>query len=103
MLTNKGEKRIKFKTNDKIGSLNSQAISEVAKPLASAAKIANKGNIIVLDGINSKSFIYNKASKTKIPIYQENNVYVMDVDYMTDAPVGVSQREHSEEPFRRQA
>ena len=31
------------------------------KPLASAAKIANKGNIIVLSGDDSESYIFNKA------------------------------------------
>ena len=70
----------------KIGSLNFQAIAEVSKPLASAAKIANRGNIIVMDGVDGKSFIYNKASKTKVPLRQENNVYVMDVEYMAEAP-----------------
>ena len=102
-MTNQGEKRIKFKTDNKIGSLNFQAIPEVAKPLASAAKIANKGNLLVLDALEGESYIYNKASETKIPLKQEKNVYVMDVDYMVDSSVAVPQRKTSEEPFRRQA
>ena len=97
-------KHIKFKTDDdRSGSLNFQAIPEVTKPLASAAKIANKGNLIVLDALEGEGFIYNKASKTKIPLKQENNVYVMDVDYIVDPSVAVPQRKQSEEPFRRQA
>ena len=103
MLTNQGEKHIRFKTNDKLGSLHFQAVPSVVKPLASAARIANKGNVIVLNGLDGKSFIYNKASKTKIPIRQENCVYVMDVDYMADVVPEVSQRPVAEAPFRRPA
>ena len=104
-LVNQGEKRIKFKSGGSMASLNFQAIKEVKKPLASAAKIANKGNLIVLDGDGFDSYILNKATKKKIPIVQENNVYVMDVDVMTEEGelnlVGSSPRD-SEKPFQRQ-
>ena len=96
-LVNRGEKRIKFKTAGKqIAKLNFQAIAEVKKPLASAARIANKGNLIVLDEDGGESYILNKASKTKIPIHQENGVYVMNVDYMAEV-------DDEGEPFARQA
>ena len=95
-LVNKGEKRIKFKAGSKIGKLNFQAINEVKKPLASAAKIANKGNVIVLDAEGCDSYIMNKSTKQRIPIHQENNVYVMNVDFMTDSG------DFSEPPFQRQ-
>ena len=75
-----------------------QVIDEVKKPLASAAKIANKGNLIVLDGDGHESYIFNKASKQKIPIYQENDVYVMDVDFLTEI---VDPPEEQQVPFRR--
>ena len=52
--------------------------------MTSAAKIADKRNIIVLNGDDSESYIFNKASKQKIPIYQENGVYVMDVEFMVE-------------------
>lgn len=90
------KRRIKFKSGRKLEILNFQAIDEAKNLLASAAKIANKGNIIVLDGDGFDSYIYNKASKHKIAIYQENNVYVMDVDFM------VEDEESAEVPFRRQ-
>ena len=95
-LINMGEKRIKFQSGENLGKLHSQAISEVKKPLASAAKIASKGNIIVLDGDGCNSYIFNKASKSKIPIYQENNVYVMDVDFL------VAEDGQVDTPVRRQ-
>ena len=65
------------------------------KPLASAANIANKGNLIVLDEDGGESYIYNKKP---IPIHQENNVYVLDVDYMTEID---DSSKSTEVPFRR--
>ena len=58
-LFSRGEKRVKFKAGTKIGSINFQAIDEIKKPLASAAKIANKGNLIVLDSEGCDSYILN--------------------------------------------
>ena len=87
---NHREKRIKFMAGKNLGKLNFQAILEVKKPLASAAKIANEGNIIVLDEEAGDSYIYNKVTKKPIPIRQENNVYVLDVEYMTGDPGGLS-------------
>ena len=67
-------------------------------------KSVNKGNIIVLDGDGFDSYILNKASKKKIPIRQENNVYVLDVDYLADLENSVaSSPRSSERPFQRPA
>lgn len=76
-----------------------QATEEAKKPQTSAAKIANKGNIIVLDGGDCDSYISNKASRQKIPVYQENNVYVMDVGFMTAI---VDSSDEPQVPFRMQ-
>ena len=94
-LVNKGEKRIKFKSRKKLGKLSFQAIEEVKKPLASAAKIANKGNTIALDGDGCESYMLNKSTNQRIPTYQENSVYVMDVDFMIEMG-------DEETPFQRQ-
>ena len=64
--------------------MNFQAIDEVQKSLASAAQIANKGNVIVLGVDGCDSYIFNKEPKQKIPIHQENGVYVMNVDFMVE-------------------
>ena len=37
-----------------------------------------------LKGDGYESFIFNKGSKQKIPIYQASGVYVMDVDFMVE-------------------
>ena len=96
---NHGEKRVKFRAGESSGRLNFQAVPEVKKPLASAAKIANKGKIIVLDEEGGDSYIYNKTTEKSISSRQENNVYVLDVDYMTELD---DSSEVVEVPFRRQ-
>lgn len=95
-LINHGEKRIKFMAGDNVAKLHFQAIHEVKKPLVSAAKIANKGNIIVLDEEGGNSYIYNKVTEKSIPIRQENNVYVLGIEYMIDEP-----GDAVEVPYRR--
>ena len=76
-----------------------QAIDEVKKPLASAGQIANKGNIILLDGDRFDSYILNKASNKKIPIRQEYNVYVLDVDYLAELENSVASASRNLEVF----
>ena len=83
-MVNMGEKRIKFRSGSKLGKLNFPAVAEVMKPLASAAKIANKGNIIMLNGDGFDSYIFNKEPKQKVHIYQEHTVDVMGVDFMVE-------------------
>ena len=97
-LINHGEKRIKFMAGENAGKLDVKAIPEVKKPLASAARIANKGNLIVLDEEGGDSYIYNKLTKKTIPIHQGNHVSVLDVEYMVD-----NNGESTEVPLHRQA
>ena len=96
-LVNHGEKCIEFMTRENAGKLFFQAIPKV-KPLASAARIANNGNTIVLDEEGGDSYIYNKVTEKTIPIRQVNHVYVLDVEYMTE-----DKDEYGEVPFQRQA
>ena len=51
----------------------------------------------MLDAEGGESYTYNKATDNSIPIRQENNVYVLDVEYMTDEP-----DDAVDMPFRRQ-
>ena len=87
-LVNKGEKIIKFPTNGIMGSMNFQAIDEVSKPLASAARITEKGNQIISNDENEESYIKNHKSNKKIPLVKESGVYIMEVEYMTQAFAG---------------
>lgn len=61
-MLNQGEMRIKVKVGKIVGLLNSHAVSEAKKPLASAAKIANKGNRIVMGEDGCDAYIENKLA-----------------------------------------
>ena len=78
-LTNVGEKRPQFRTNGIHTQMAFQSTTQVKKPLAAASKITAKGNRIVLDGLDSISYIENKATGVRIPLKIENGVYVMEV------------------------
>ena len=96
-LINQGEKQIKFKTGSQIASMNFQAINELSKPLASAAKIAAKDNTIVMRGPTKSSYIENDSTGVRIPIHIENGVYAMSVDLLVENTADQS------EPFGRPA
>lgn len=99
-----GKRKSDLKLAKPIGSLRFQAVDEVKKPLASAGHIASKGNTIALDGDGCESYIFNKASKKKIPIRQENNVYVLDVEYLAELHNSVGESlQNSKGPFQRPA
>ena len=55
-------------------------------------------NLIVLGEEGWDSYIYNRITDKSIPIRQENNVYVLYVEYMIE-----DEGEYVEVPFRRQA
>ena len=67
-----------------------QATTKVQKPLAAATRITEKSNRIVLDDIDSESYIQNKETGKKIPLNMENGVYTVE---MITKPT----------PFQRQA
>ena len=96
-MINHGEKRITFMAGKNVRKLHFQSILEVKKPLAFVAKVANKGNIIVLGEEGGDSYIYNIATEKLIPIRQENNVHVLGVEYMTE-----ELDDAAEVPFQRQ-
>ena len=76
-----------------------QATTKVQKPLASASRIAAKGNRIVLDGPDCLSYIENKATGVKIPLKIENGVYTMEVS--VSSPPSPASSESA--PFQRPA
>ena len=65
----------------------SQATTKVQKPLAAATRITEKGNRIVLDDADSKSYIMNKQTPKKIPLSTENGVYMTQMLVKLAAPL----------------
>ena len=49
------------------------------KPLPAASRITEKGNRIVLDDVDSESYIENKKTGKTIPLTMENGVYMMEM------------------------
>ena len=96
-MINQGETQVKFKIGSQIASMNFQAINELTKPLASAARIAAKDNTIVMREPTTSSYIENDAIGLRIPIHIENGVYVMSVDLL------VENTADKDAPFRRPA
>ena len=82
-MTNKGEKRITFRSNEVLGTMHFQAIDELSKPLASAARITEKGNKIVFNDEKGDSYIVNHKSGKKVPLLKENGVFVMSVEFLS--------------------
>ena len=83
-LTNKGEKKITFQSGEVLGSMSLQAIDSLQKPLASAARIIEKGNQIVFNDSEGKSYIQNHSTGKKVPLHKENGVCVMNVEYLSE-------------------
>ena len=52
-------------------------VAKIARPLASAAEIIEKGSLIVMDE-GDNSYIENKATGSWIPLRKEGNLYFID-------------------------
>jgi len=83
-LTNKGEKKITFQAGEVLGSMNFQAIDNLQKPLASAVRITEKGNQIVFNDSEGKSYIQNHSTGKRVPLHKDNGVYVMNVEFLSE-------------------
>ena len=57
----------------------------VTKPLASMARIAAKGNGVVLE--EDGGYIENKVSGKRIPIIRDRGTYAIEMEYMVPAPM----------------
>ena len=78
-LRNVGETRPRFRINGIQTAMTFQATTHVKKPMAAASRITSRGNRIILDDADSPSYIENKATGTRIPLKNENGIYVMEV------------------------
>ena len=71
-LVNQGEKQVKFKNGSQIASMYFQAMNELTKPLASAARIVAKDNTIFMRGPTKSSYIENDAIGVRTPSHIQN-------------------------------
>jgi hypothetical protein len=80
-MNNYGGTQVTFEKNGKIKAMNFE-VTDCKKPLASVAKIVDKGNKVVFD--QDESYIINKATGEKIVLERERGTFVMVVDFEVD-------------------
>ena len=78
-LTNVGEKIPHFSSNGNNCHMAFQATTAVKKPLAAATRVTEKGNGIWLDEEGCESYVLNKKTGVKIPLFIENGIYMMEM------------------------
>ena len=82
-LWNSGERQVHFvaKGDDKMSMAEFQCM-EVKKPLASVARIVDKGNRVVFEAAGS--YIQNIETGKKIELVRDNGTYAMEVEFMAE-------------------
>ena len=83
-----GEKVVNFKPDGQLGMASMRfQVSDVTKPLASVARIVEKGNVVQFGAGQADSFIKNVATGRKIPLHRENGSFVLNVEYLVEEDV----------------
>ena len=93
-MENYGGMQVKFEKDGKRKAMDFQ-VTDCKKPLASVAKIIEKGNRVVFD--EDDSYILNKATGEKIKLERERGTFVMVVEFEID------EAEDCKSGFRRHA
>ena len=82
-LYNEGEKKVFFKNlNDTTVGMSEFQCMDVKKPLASVAKIVDKGNRVVFEPTGA--FIQSIETGKKIPLVREHGTYAMEVEFLAE-------------------
>jgi len=93
-MENYGGTQVKFEKDGKLKAMDFQ-VTDCKKPLASVAKIIDRGNRVVFD--KDESYILNKATGEKIMLERERGTFVMVVEFEMD------EDENTTSCFRRHA
>ena len=93
-MENYGGTQVKFEKDGKLKAMDFQ-VTDCKKPLASVAKIIDRGNRVVFD--KDESYILNKATGEKIMLERERGTFVMVVEFEMDKD------ENTTSCFRRHA
>ena len=104
-MCNHGEKRVKFKTTGPDGLQSEMAaiqfqVTDVNKPLAAVSRILDQGNSVLFTREGAGSCIIDNRSGRRIPIKEENRVFVLDVEFFE--PTGEDQQQQQQPPQKRQ-
>ena len=82
-MENYGEKKVRFK-KEGLAGVNSMLfqVTDVGKPLASVARILDKGNTVVFSRGRGGSYVVNDRTGRRIPLVEEKGTFVMEVEYL---------------------
>ena len=82
-MENYGEKKVRFK-KEGLAGVNSMLfqVTDVGKPLASVAKILDKGNTVIFSRGQGGSYVVNDKIGRRIPLVEEKGTFVMEVEYL---------------------
>ena len=74
-----------FTTDEGLMLAVGYSVADVHKVLTSAASVCNKGFGIWLDGVGCESYIIDKTTGDKIMLWQEDGVYVYNMNVLPNA------------------
>lgn len=63
-------------------------VADVAKPLASAVKVVEAGNRVVMDPVPGQSYVENIATGERMLLKKDKGTYVFEVQYLDDGKTG---------------
>ena len=84
-----GQKEVIFEhanSKDPIG-LTFQ-VTDVKKPLLAVRRLVEKGNKVVLSGVNGESYIQNEQSKVKVPVKKKGGSFVIEAHFVKEISPG---------------
>ena len=84
-----GQKEVIFEhanSKDPIG-LTFQ-VTDVKKPLLAVRRLVEKGNKVVLSGVDGESYIQNEQSKVKVPLKKKGGSFVIEAHFVKEISPG---------------
>jgi hypothetical protein len=84
-----GQKEVIFKHangKDPIG-LTFQ-VTDVKKPLLAVRRLVEKGNKVVLSGVDGESYILNEATRVKVPVKKKGGSFVVEAHFVKEIASG---------------
>jgi hypothetical protein len=88
-----GEKQVTFKhvnSKDPVG-LTFQ-VTDVKKPLLAVRRLVEKGNKVVLSGVEGESYILNEATKVKVPVKKKGGSFVIEAHFVKEVVPGFARQ-----------
>ena len=84
-----GQKEVVFRhTNGKDPIGLTFQVTDVKKPLLAVRRLVEKGNKVVLSGVEGESYILNEATKVKVPVKKKGGSFVIEAHFVKEIAPG---------------